>query len=239
MARTFPRDTELEHAIVSPGLGFKRGKLQRFERSSYSAIVVHTTGMGIHRKAKRLGLDPFGTTLKVFSQQTDASGHYVVGQAGQVAQIIPENIPAWHVGGKNSKKYNRARWWEKPQVAWWRERWPQFYTPRDLAGGRLWGLSDERFTCNGNTVGIEVVPPPDNGPWSAACWRTLGKLCWDISGRRDIALALETVLSHSDAHPFARSAKGKPWDPNPEQWSYERFAAVAGLPLMSGVGVQL
>ena len=59
----------------------------------------------------------------------------------------------------------------------------------------------------------------------------------DIRERRDIRLALETVVSHSDAHPLARSSRGQPWDPAPIQWSYERFAGHAGLPLVSGVGM--
>lgn len=236
MVRSFPKDTEVDGAVVSPGLGFKRGKLQKFERDSYSAIVVHTTGLGILRKAKRLKLDPFATALKVFSQQIETSGHYVVGQHGQLAQCVPERVPAWHVGGKGARKYHKARWWEAKSVAWWRERWPQFYSPAELGGGRLWGAPEGRLTCNGNVIGIEVIPPDDNGPWSIPCWTTIGALCWDISGRRKLALSLETVVSHSDAHPFSRSAKGKPWDPAPAQWSYERFAMVAGLPLISGVG---
>lgn len=232
----FPADPATPTLVV-PGRGYARGKLQRFKRSSYSAIVVHTTGLGVHKKATRWGVTPFEATQRVFARQIDTSGHYIIGQGpDELAQVVPEEIPAWHVGGKGSRKYNRARWWEQKSVAWWRQRWPQFYTPRDLGGGALWGTPGGRMSCNANTIGIEVIPPVGNGPWSDDCWRTLGRLCLDISGRRGLALSLETVVTHSDAHPFSRSAKGKPWDPAPVQWSFERFAEVAGLPLISGVG---
>ena len=161
-----------------------------------------------------------------------------MGQGGELAQCVPEDVPAWHVGGKGGKAYHRARWWEKKAVAWWRERWPQFTTPGQLGGGKLWmpGASG-RPSCNMNTLGVEVVPPEDpRAPWSPECWQTLGLLHWDISKRRELELALETVISHSDAHPFSRSARGAPWDPAPHQWTFEQFAEVAGLPLISGVG---
>ncbi len=238
MKKFIPDPDASLRTLEVPGRGYVRGKLQRFERSSYSAIVVHTTGLGVLKKAKRWDVDPFEATLRVFSRQIDTSGHYVIGQSrGQIAQVVPEEIPAWHVGGKASRKYNRARWWTSSSVAWWRERWPQFFTPRDLGGGTLWGAPGGRMSCNANTIGIEVVPPEGNGPWSDDCWASLVGLCRDISGRRELELSLETVISHSDAHPFARSARGKPWDPSPRQWSYMRFAEVAGLPLISGVGM--
>lgn len=238
MAATFAPDTGLK-CVVAPGLGYKRGKLQKYQRRGYSAIIIHTTGRGVHRKAERWGVDPFDATLRIFATQVDASGTYVVGQKeGQLAQVVPEDIAAWNVGGKNFWKYNRADWWRKKQVAWWRDRWPQFISPRQFASGALWLPSPTtgKPSCNANVLSLEVVPPPGNGEWSAECWKTIAELCWDISRRRDIPLSLETVLSHSDAHPFARSAKGRPWDPSPTQWSYEKFAKHTGLPLISGVG---
>lgn len=236
--KTFETDTALE-CTVSPGLGWKRGKLQKYARASFAAIIVHTTGRGILRKAKRWGVSPFLAALRVYSRQMDASGHYVVGQCGSIGQVVPEDVAAWHVGGKLSRKYNRASWWKAKAVLWWRERWPQFVAPGQLAGGHLWDPSPKtgRPSCNANTVAIEVVPPEDpKAEWSPECWAALAKLCWDISERREIPLTLETVLTHSDAHPIARSARGKPWDVAPHQWSFERFAKAAGLPLISGSG---
>jgi hypothetical protein len=240
----FEADTTLS-TITTPGLGYRREKLQRYERASYSAIVVHTTGRGVHKKAERWGVDPFIAALRVFTLQVDASGHYLIGQHGQLAQVVPEETPAWHVGQKNHRKYmlarwqkRRTRWWQKGGMDWWRERWPQYVTPFELARGQLWAPSPTtgKPSCNANAIGIEVVPPPDNGAWSSLCWGTLCKLCANISERREIPLSLETVLSHSDAHPFARTARGRPWDPAPQQWSYDRFAVYAGLPQVCGVG---
>lgn len=234
---TFAADTTLD-CFVKPGLGWRRGALQRYARGTYSAIVVHTTGRGVHRKAKRWGVSPFVATMRIFVRQTETSGHYVVDQLGRVGQVVPEEVAAWHVGGKGSRKYHRARWWEASSVVWWRVRWPQFTTPYELAGGKLWLPSPTtgKPSCNANTVGIEVIPPEDNGAWSPECWAALGRLCRDIGRRRQIPLSLETVVGHADAHPFSRSARGKPWDPPPNQWSFSRFAAVVDIPLISGVG---
>ncbi len=225
--------------LTLPGLGYKRGKLQRYERGGYHALVVHTTGRGIHKKAKRWGVSGFQAAMRVFATQVDASGHYVVGQGGELGQCVPEEVAAWHVGGRGAAKYHRAGWWKARKVAWWRERWPQFTAPGQLAGGSLWLPSPTtgKPSCNANTIGVEVVPPEDpRAPWSPECWATLAKLGRDISERRAMELTLETVLTHSDAHPFSRSAKGKPWDPAPHQWSYDRFAETARLPLISGAG---
>lgn len=232
---TFTQDTALD-CIVKPSRGFRRKKLQRYERASYSALIIHTTGMGVHRKAKRWKVDPFLAALRIYSQQMDASGHYVIGQLGQLAQCVPEEIVAWHVGSKGAAAYHRASWWRAKKVAWWRERWPQYVAPGQLARGHLWATSPTtcKPSCNSNVIGFEVVPPPDNGEWSAECWATIAELSRDVSERREIVLSLETVLSHSDAHPRSRSARGKPWDPGPKQWSYEKFAIAAGLPLVLG-----
>ena len=226
---TFVQATQLDGLIVEAGLGYRRGKLQRYERASYSGIVVHTTGRGVHKKAKRWGVSHFQAALRVFTRQVNASGHYLIGQLGEVAQVVPEEVPAWHVGGRGSWRYSRAGWWRAEKVAWWRERWPQHVSPMELAGGRLWAPSPTtgRPSCNSNTIGIEVVPPIDNGVWSEKCWATLVVLCKDIAQRRGIMLSRETIVSHSDAHPFARSARGQPWDPAIWQWDFERFARLS------------
>lgn len=231
---TFQKDTVLECTVV-PSRGWKRGKLQAYvERASFSAIIVHSTGLGVHRKAKRWSVSPLLAAARIYGQQMDASGHYVVGQNGRIVQCVPEEVVAWHVGGKKRRAYNRARWWDNARMSWWRARWPRFTSPHELALGALWAPNAKKVpSCNSNTIGIEVVPPADNGPWSDECWVSLTALCKDISDRRDLPLSLETVLTHSDAHPVARTTrKGQPWDPAPQQWSYERFAGHAGLPLI-------
>lgn len=231
-----PDSQSIPRLVVRPGLGWKRRKLQQYSRGSFSAVIVHTTGLGVVRKSERWGVDPFAAAIRVYSTQMDAGGHYLVGQMGQVAQLVPESVVAWHVGASGSAAYQRAGWYDGSQYEWWRRRWPQYQSPMELAHGNLWarGPSTGKPSCNANTVGIEVVPPPDNGPWSLQCWTRLGALVMDICERRGITASLETVLTHSDAHPRKRTSRGRPWDPGPVQWSYQRFAAAVGLPVVCG-----
>jgi hypothetical protein len=222
-----------------------------------SAIVVHTAGAGVVNRATKpewawwrakWGVrdgDALQATAVVYSKISDACGHYVIGQDGKILQLVPESHSAWHVGGKGSRPYftNEGRCLNDPRFDWWRFRWPSLRTPRELGGGFLWEPSvtvppldvklRSRFaigSCNANSLGVEVVPPIDDpqGPWSADAWLSLTRLVLDICDRHRIAIARETVISHSDAHPLERTtSRGKPWDPSPEQWSWETFRRFA------------
>ncbi len=212
----------------------------RLRKHKPAAVVVHTTGAG---PAKRMRSDDFKTwrarwpeyakttfdaTLWVYTIASPDSGHYVVGQDGRCTQVVPERLVARHVGSSESKGYADGRWM-RPDYAWWAERWPGFVSPVELAGGKLWlGGS-----CNENTIGIEVAPDADDprAPWSNACWATLVTLVSDICLRHEISCDRTHVVSHSDAHPIARTAKGKGWDPPESQWSWAEFARSAGAPL--------
>lgn len=204
-------------------LGLKRGKYK--PRASYSAIVVHTTGAGLIRRWRKQGKrfnesSPFETAIRVYTRMMNAGPHYVVGQGGELAQVCPEYLAAWHVGSRNSGRYS-GRVWGTQNTTWWRRRWPQFESPHELAGGKLW----DGGSCNDNSIGIEVVPPAHDpkGAWSDECWETLLRLILDISDRKGIPVDRFHVISHSDAHPRARSSRGLPWDTPPRQWTPELF----------------
>ncbi|MFT3924415.1 MAG: N-acetylmuramoyl-L-alanine amidase [Myxococcales bacterium] len=133
------------------------------------------------------------------------------------SRICSEKLGAFHVGTKGGDAYEHEDWLEV-KYEWWAERWPGFSSPRDLAGGRLW----DHQSCNANTIGIEVVPPFDDAAeaWSPACWATLRNLVLDITSRHGIPMKREYVVTHSDAHPVARTNdKGNPWDPGVRQWA--------------------
>jgi len=184
---------------------------------------------------------PFLAALWIYATVMDAGPHVVVGQRGEVARLAPDDVCAWHVGGKGSRPYSRRSWalYAAARYGWWIARWPGLLTPHALGSGRLWapyeappalsraGLVSRwaRGSCNANTLGVEVVPPLDGGPWYDAAWEALVGVLRDWRDAHGLVLARETVVSHSDAHPLARTRRsGQPWDPPPGQWSWDECA---------------
>lgn len=249
-APTFAPDSPLV-TVVRPGLGYLRGNLLP-RVGAPVCTVIHTTGGGILTRFEREGrkkgdADAFATAVRTYATVMPASGHYVVGQgADQIAQVVPEALCAWHVGGAGSAPYQRlgTSWMPRSgrqRYAWWQEKWAGLDGPGDLAGGALWEpyvigpslaqrlrhpLSWGKGSVNAWAVGIEVVPPEGDprGEWSPECWRSLARLVPDIHERNTIPLKRDHAISHSDAHPLSRTTpRGEPWDTVAEQWSWERF----------------
>lgn len=226
-----------EHRI---GLLVAQGKARK-RTAPPVAIVIHTTGGGPVKRVvsdtyatwrarwPAAAVSPFEAACWVFTAASPASGHYVVGQAGECVQVVPEDLIAWHVGAKDAERYSLPlSGWCAPDLRWWPERWPGLSSPVELAGGRLW----RGGSCNGASIGIEVAPSVDDptGPWSDACWRTLVALVSEICLRREIPCMRTHVVTHSDAHPYARTARGRPWDPSEAAWSWDEFAQRSGGP---------
>lgn len=210
-------------------LGVRLGKFQPRTRTKVSAIVVHTTGCGPIRRWKRdrgtrhERATPFKTGLRIYADLMVCGPHYLVGQQGECVQLCPEGLAAWHVGrGRRWKYFTPGKWQPSSRFRWWFERWAPYgiKSPRELAGGELWAGK----SVNDNSIGIEVVPPVSDprGPWSDRCWTTLHDLFEDLCKRHDIPMKPTHIVTHSDAHPIARTTKsrsGRPWDPGPAQWS--------------------
>ncbi len=242
--------SSLARRALPLGLGYRSGKLRECHYAP-AAIVIHTTGRGPIERAtadkfeawrRRCDVadgDALHAAVTLYTRVMDASGHYVIGQDGTIVQLVPESHAAWHVGGAGSRPYFNAptTWWHATKCGWWRERWPDCDSPRDLAGGKLWrepyttASLAHRIksgfalgTCNENTIGIEVV---GSGPWSAEAWHALAALVVDIGQRRGLELRRDTVISHSDAHPLTRTTHGgRPWDPSDLTWSWDRMQRV-------------
>ena len=246
-------DTHLPDVAFRPSLGYRRKAYEPRLRKP-AAIVVHTTGAGpvnrVHaekfkRWRRRTGItDPFEAALWVYANMR-AGPHYVIGQEGHIAQVCPEDLCAWHVGGKHGRTYDGVQWFGRQQrYQWWFERWRGHTSPKDLAGGKLWtqygaqtGLrvawAARGGSVNANTIGIEVVPPdPDTrGPWSVAAWESLSNLTSEICMRRNIAATRDTIITHSDANPIARTTPGgSPWDTPETQFTWEEFRRRSGAP---------
>lgn len=250
---TFAPDARLAGLIVVPSRGFRENTyLERPDRAT--AIAIHTTGSGPLRRfanarerVKYGYTDPFDAGCRIYRDVMDAGPHYVSGQLGQRAQVCPEHLAAWHVGSRGSAPYTAPNGeWAKPgEHDWWFERWGRYgiTSPFELANGTLWearlskpfrmgirtGFS--KFSCNDNTIGWEVVPDIQRprGPWSNKCWEGLVEGVLEVAGRNEIPISPLHIGTHSDFHPLARSARNQGWDPAPSQWSWKRFADVAGI----------
>lgn len=255
------RDSHVVSALSVGSRGYRRGKYEERTRPPV-AIIVHTTGWGPVRRyldkkqRERHGwTSPFEAALWIYETIMDAGPHYVVGQKGECAQVAPESVCAWHVGGRKARPYARAErkgradQWGSPRHDWWRERWVPYDNPRELAGGHLWdaygkatgarvALASMAGSVNANTIALEVVPPPTGAhePWSQTCWETITDLIYDVAHRHEIPLRREHILTHSDGHPLARTAaNGAPWDTYETQFTWTRFCNYAGLPILCGV----
>jgi hypothetical protein len=232
---------------LTPGLGYSRGLLAERGRPA-TAIVIHTTGGGILARFRREGAakgdkTPHDTAVRVYQRIMPDSGHYVIGQSGEVTQVVPETHVARHVGGAKSAPYLTGGPWhgtkDAKRFAWWHARWAGLASPRDLAGGLLWAPGPrgnhrpDAPSCNAGSIGLEVVPPlmSATAPWSDECWAAIAMVVEGVSGRHGIPLDRDCVVTHSDAHPISRTTPhGVPWDTHPDQWSWERFCAEMGIP---------
>jgi hypothetical protein len=201
-------------------LGMRNGKIRR-RPSDPVGIIVHTTGAGPwdrhHKNPGRFKL-PFDAALHIYEQVSPYCGHLVVcGETGAVAQLVPFDYQAQHVGKDGSLKYRKTNWGEGKGFGWWFVRHHGCESPRDLLGGALWRAG----SANALTVGIEVSPPLAGArePWSPSCWESLERLVTIITAKYQIPRTTQHVITHSDAHPLARTTEtGAPWDVGPHQW---------------------
>lgn len=217
---------------IEPGGGYRRGKYA--ERRSYSGFVTHTTGRNVHKRALQWGKTPYEAARQIYRNMS-AGPHYLLDWDGsRLCQTCPEELAAWGVGSKNSNFYNNPKWatskWIRTRMglrdpSWWLTRFPELRSPFDLACGEIWrGNPGGKPSCNLNVVHVEIIPPPDNGPWPDGLWKRLAQVGDDVLTRRGIALDPQRNLSHSEAHPISRSTRsGLPWDPTNRQWSFKRF----------------
>lgn len=218
----------LEGIDRGKALGYRRGKWKPRAQSPI-AIIWHTTGAGPARRFKSRPdkySSPFDAAVKIYSGMMNAGPHFVVGQAGELIQLAPLGVTAWHVGSRLGRKYRSNRWAKGHRYEWWLNRWvPEgVLSPMELAGGGLWN----GWSCNRNTVGVEVVPPAHraNAEWSEKCWDTVSFLCLSLHKELGIRIDPQYQLGHSDAHPLSRTnPRGVGWDPHPNAWNPRRHCA--------------
>lgn len=202
--------------------------------SKVIGAVVHTTGWGPVRRylaAKRGYTEgqlrsfgaavgsPFDHALWLYAFAMEEGPHFLVcGASGRAVQLLPTDLVAWGVGSANAHRYDQAGWYRGAVNCKWWLGWADEYditSPMDLpvwAGGK----------CNPNVVNIEVVPPALSAakvgePWSDRACQVVAEILGKVVNRYDIEVDERHILTHSQANPLARTAKGQPWDLGPKQ----------------------
>jgi len=182
-------------------------------------IVVHTTGSGIVKQARKHGAAPFEYAVAYYLKPESYFAHYVVGYDGQIAQIADEHERATHVGvtTEDREAYLSGAWRKMlpPHlVELWERCWPGHKSPAHLYPGK---------SVNDCTVGIEVLPvdpPATIRPlrYTRAQHFAVSELCADIAARWGLPSGwhlTSRLTGHEDVAPLARCTKKPPagWDP--------------------------
>jgi hypothetical protein len=146
-------------------LAVSQGRL-RERKGDYKGVVVHTTGAGPYKRhtadPERFPM-PYDAALHIYRHISPYCGHFLVcGESGQICQLVPLDMVAWHVGSKGAWRYKLPAWDKGKGLGWWHTRHPGKKSPRGLLGGSLW----RKGSCNALTVGVEVAPPLAEPPGS-------------------------------------------------------------------------
>jgi hypothetical protein len=188
-------------------------------------LLLHTTGGGIPAKAKATGRDAVAVALAWYRRSQDgANGYfwggptYVLGHAGDLHQIAPDDVMTMHCGGPDRAAYLNGSWEVRVSsatVTRWRRQWPDYRSPYHLFPSK---------TPNADYIGVEMIP----------CGAGLGKpmrpglrftqaqhdacvsLARDVAQRHGLPAGWQhtpRLLGHEDVQPIERHDKHGGWDP--------------------------
>lgn len=225
----FPRPKHLSNLCrtYEPSLRMRNGSA-KYRNGWVRAIVIHHTGSGPYLRWRESGAEhnessPFFTAFRRYQTPLPNAPHYIVGPVhGTIHGLTPEDYESWGVGSQGWGRYENPKWAKSKQFEWWRKKWPELKSPLEFADGMIW----HQGSVNHTSVHIEVTPS-ETSPrpeWSDKCIEQLELLCRDICKRHNIPFDKYHIVGHADVHPRARTTlSGKPWDPHPHQWSFDRF----------------
>lgn len=215
----------------------------RTRRPGFGGIILHDTGSGVLKLARRKGESVEQRTARFYAGSADAWPDYLVG--GMVQAFGDDGIASAHAAWRpwEIAAYRDGSWrtkWAKDyrdavvavpreNYAWWVERWQSigYASPLSIITSAWNGpLSPNRAR-----IGIEMLH-------DGADLALVGRLVADIL-RRHAPSAIEDVhavlakgrphglvCGHEDVSPCRRTTKtGRPWDPGDIDWS----AIAAGM----------
>lgn len=188
-------------------------------------LCVHTTGSGVPVQARERGITVMERALEIYTVGPNAA-HYVIDHDGVLAQVVPENVIAWHAGrysptGIDRRPQYLSGEWEKlcspAAVASWKARWGAKYkSPQHLYPGE---------SANAAYVGVELVPtirglgtpsPTSGGVFTDAQYEMLIKFAANLAARHkwpaDWAAGAR-LLGHEDVGLIDRHDRHGGWDP--------------------------
>jgi hypothetical protein len=183
------------------------------------AIVIHQTGVGPVNRSKnnpKRWPTPLDAAKWLYSEAMVESAHFVVaGDTGEWIQTNDLRMACFHVGPSGYRVKWKGIQTDK-QYQWWKDAWPEFKTPNEMAQGFLWANG----SCNQNTIGIEIVPEGVATPFSDQTWKTVKYLIEHCYSIYNMERFRSNIISHSEASPHGRTTdKGVPWDMYPQQWN--------------------
>lgn len=188
-------------------------------------LLLHTTGGGVTKKAKRTGRSPIAIAIEVYVASQNGSNKYLWGGPGYVLdhdgtlyQLAPDDALTNHAGGPDRAHYASGAWTKRCSsavVEFWRKAWPGYSNPTALYQSR---------SPNTDFIGVEMIPVGDGYGVAAApgCRFTQAQLDAVDALGRDLAERHDwpadwfegpRLLGHEDVQPIARHDGKGGWDP--------------------------
>ena len=184
-------------------------------------LCVHTTGRGVPNQANRTKRDALEIAIGIYTRGPNAA-HYVIGYTGTIAQIVPDDRIAWHVGGGAKKRalYLTGNWRDPRECApaavrAWDRQWPGRKSPQHLFPGE---------SANAAYVGVELIPTAKGQgvPAAGGGLFTVGQYAALIALGADLAerhgwpadwSSTSRLVGHEDVGLLDRHVEEGGWDP--------------------------
>ncbi len=179
-------------------------------------LLVHTTGRGILKRARQLGISPLEAAMEFYTTRGNPFAHYILDQDGTLIQIADEREQAWHAGipAAQRRLYLSGRWEKmvsKRALERWLERWNLGYYKQSPS--HLYPTKSP----NQCYVGIELIPDK-RATFSDKQYASLSLLINDFWDRHNLPplgcrLPEPRCLGHEDAEPLERFTRQGGYDP--------------------------
>lgn len=198
-------------SALCPSGPIRTGSQTPVRQSEIVGVIVHTTGTGVSITAQERDEDSMDVACRIY-KNGEAFPGYVIGQQGQIAQIVSDALRAPHAGisSEEKTKYKNGSWKKDlsvDTVRLWVTKHSSKESPLCLLPHNAIGVND----CYLGIECIQLLTPNSDGTYyTPAQMNTLIALIKDIRMRHPTA---KQLLGHEDINPLRRSSKSGGWDP--------------------------